>query len=511
MLLPAARLPRGDTTPIAGNLVVHRALTSTVYSDCLGICAGFERETRIKKAIHPTLALAATVVSVLLYEVQPVQGQDRIFANPPMLSSRHGRLDVELVAAPGTYTIDDHQFQGMLYNGAYVPPVWRVRLGDALTVTLHNHLSEATNLHFHGLGVSPLGNGDNVFLHVGAGETFTYQVKIPAKHVGLFWFHPHMHGDVDRQIIGGMSGGIIVEGSERLYPFLGNLTERVILFKHHPIGRADYEELVTVNGAVAPAYPIRPGETQFWQMGNIGADRFLRVKVEGMPFYVIGRDGYFLPRPIRQDEVLLGPGQRASAIVVGGQPGRYAFRSVLFKFDERQPPLPEIDLGTVVSEGSPADIGAAEAMVSAQHVNEPLYVDAVRSSPIAHRRAFAFSVSPDKARFFINGQVFDEKRTDVTAKLGDTEEWTILNEDSQYHDFHIHQTGFLVTEVNGVPTQFDGLRDTFSVPPMKNGSPGSAKLIIPFTNPEIVGRFVFHCHVVKHEDKGMMQVIEVRP
>ena len=301
-------------------------------------------------------------------------------------------------------------------------------LGDALTVTLHNRLSEPTNLHFHGLGVSPLGNGDNVFLHVGPGETFTYQVKIPAKHVGLLWFHPHMHGDVDRQIIGGMSGGIIVEGSERLYPFLGNLTERVILFKHHPIGQADYQELVTVNGTVAPAYPIRAGEAQFWQMGNIGADRFLRVKVEDMPFYVIGRDGYFLPRPIRPDEVLLGPGQRASAIVVGGQPGRYAFKSVLLKFDERQLPLPEIDLGTVVSEGPPADVGAAEATVSAQHVDEPLYVDVLRSSPIAHRRTFAFSVSPDKARFFINEQVFDENRTDVTVRLGDTEEWTILNQ-----------------------------------------------------------------------------------
>ena len=83
-----------------------------------------------------------------------------------MLSSRDGRLNVDLVAATGTYTIDGHQFQGMLYNGAYLPPVWRVRSGDSLTVTLHNRLSEPTNLHFHGLDVSPLGNGDNVFLHV---------------------------------------------------------------------------------------------------------------------------------------------------------------------------------------------------------------------------------------------------------------------------------------------------------------------------------------------------------
>ena len=168
-------------------------------------------------------------------------------------------------------------------------------------------------------------------------------------------------------------------------------------------------------------------------------------------------------------------------------------------------------MGTVVSRGPAADVAAREAKVSEQRVDQPLYVDAVRSSPIANRRTFAFSVNQQKTAFLINDQVFDENRTDVTVKLGDTEEWTIVNNDSQYHDFHIHQTGFLVTEVNGATADFDGLRDTFSVPPAQNGKPGEAKLIIPFTNPEILGRFVFHCHVVKHEDKGMMMTVEVRP
>lgn len=387
--------------------------------------------------------------------------------------------------------------------------MWRLHSGDTLTVSLHNKLPEETNLHFHGIDVSPLRNGDNVFVHIPSGESFTYEIKIPEKHVGLFWFHPHLHGNVDRQIIGGLSGGIIIEGSDRLYPFLKQLPEKVLLLKHHPIGRTDYEELVTVNGKVAPIIPIRPGETQFWEIGNIGADRFLRVKIEGMPFYLLGRDGYFVPRPIKMESLILGPGQRVSVVVVGGPSGRYAFKSVEFKFDEQQPPLPEVDLGTVVSDGPPTNIDAATAAVSEQRVNAPLYVDTVRSSPIAHQRTFTFSRTPDKTAFLINGKVFDENRTDVTMKLGDTEEWTILNEDSQYHDFHIHQTGFLVTEVDGKPTQFNGLRDTYSVPPARKGKPGEAKLIIPFTNPEIVGRFVFHCHVVKHEDKGMMMAIEV--
>ena len=91
-----------------------------------------------------------------------------------------------------------------------------------------------------------------------------------------------------------------------------------------------------------------------------------------MPFYLIGRDGYFVPRPIRMDEVILGPGQRFSAIVVGGQTGRHAFKSVAFKFDERQPSLPEVSLGAVVSRGLATDVATAEAKVSTQHVNGPL-------------------------------------------------------------------------------------------------------------------------------------------
>jgi hypothetical protein len=128
---------------------------------------------------------------------------------------------------------------------------------------------------------------------------------------------------------------------------------------------------------------------------------------------------------------------------------------------------------------------------------------------------FTSSRNAEKTKFFINGRTFDENRNDVTVRLGDTEEWTILNEDSQYHDSHIHQTGFLVTEINGLPARlvdpYDGLRDTFSVPPTINGRAGEMKAIIPFTDPLIVGRFVFHCHVVKHEDKGMMMSIEVEP
>jgi suppressor of ftsI len=109
----------------------------------------------------------------------------------------------------------------------------------------------------------------------------------------------------------------------------------------------------------------------------------------------------------------------------------------------------------------------------------------------------------------INGRVMEEDRIDVTMRLGETEEWTVINTDQQYHSFHIHQTAFLVTEINGVAVQDDSLRDTYSVPPATDIGASSIKVIIPFTDPVIVGKFVYHCHAVDHEDKGMMGVIEV--
>jgi FtsP/CotA-like multicopper oxidase with cupredoxin domain len=162
-----------------------------------------------------------------------------------------------------------------------------------------------------------------------------------------------------------------------------------------------------------------------------------------------------------------------------------------------------------VSDGPPVDIAVAEAKVAAEAVEASPYIEALRVSLIAQRRIFTFSRSEDRSKFFINGELFDSDRTDVTAVLGDVEEWTIRNEDNQLHNFHIHQTEFLVASVNGEPSNFDSLYDTFTVPAAEEGQPGEIKVVIPFTNPAIVGRFVFHCHVVKHEDKGMMQTIEV--
>jgi FtsP/CotA-like multicopper oxidase with cupredoxin domain len=166
-------------------------------------------------------------------------------------------------------------------------------------------------------------------------------------------------------------------------------------------------------------------------------------------------------------------------------------------------------MATIVSSGPGASAAGAEAEILRQRVVGARWIDEVRSAPIARRRVLEYSRTADRHTFMIDGRIMDENRVDQTVKLGDTEEWTVVNTDQQYHSFHIHQTGFLVTEVDGLRQNEDSLRDTFSVPPATDAGPGILKVVIPFTDPVIVGRFVYHCHAVDHEDKGMMGIVEV--
>jgi FtsP/CotA-like multicopper oxidase with cupredoxin domain len=429
---------------------------------------------------------------------------------PPEIRSRDGVLDATLTAAPATVQVGQFTFSGLLYNDAYLPPLLRVRTGDVMRIGLRNHLTgDSTNLHFHGMGVSPKGNSDNVFIHVHPGQDFQYEVKVPARDRqgrGLFWYHPHLHGVVEKQIVGGMSGGIVVEGMDRYFPILKDLPEKFFFIKHFEQGE---KEIFCLNGQINPIAAIRPGEVQFWRIAHIGATEFMKFGIEGMPLYVIATDGHPLSRPQRLTEFFLGPGQRLDTIAIGPQAGEYALRTIPFQNQAWNPPTPAQQLATIVSSGTQAFAQASETGIMGQRVQEVRWIDEVRKTPIARRRTLNYSRTLDRKMFMINGEVMAEDRVDQTVKLGDTEEWTIVNTDRQYHSFHIHQTPFLVTEINGVPQNEDSLRDTFSTPPASQIGFSSLKVIIPFTDPVTVGKFVYHCHSVDHEDKGMMGVIEL--
>jgi FtsP/CotA-like multicopper oxidase with cupredoxin domain len=453
--------------------------------------------------VRAAVPLALLLAALEAHDAGPARHD--MFRDPAVVASRDGALDLILSAARAPVEVAGRRIIARVYNGSYVPPTLRVRPGDVVRVRLVNALEEATNLHTHGLSVSPLGNSDNVFLHVASGHAQDYEIRIPAAHPpGLYWYHPHSHGRSDEQVRNGMSGALIVEGLLDPFPELRDVPEHVLLLKDAQVGAGQIVErgigddaLRTVNGLLDPTITLRPGETELWRIGNVGADLYYLLTLDGHRFYEIARDGHRLARLVPQEQLLLPPGAREEVLVQAAGAGTYQLRTAGFDTGPQGNHYPGVVLATV---------RVAGAAVTPIALPEKLLPVADLRGAVTGRRTIVFSETEDGDTLFIDGRTFDPDRTDARVKLGAIEEWTIRNESGELHDFHIHQTHFQVTEVNGVPQRFDGYQDIVNVPVH-----GEVKVIIPFTDSVIVGRFVYHCHLLSHEDKGMMATIEVTP
>ncbi|MEA3003123.1 MAG: hypothetical protein QOH81_1911 [Sphingomonadales bacterium] len=432
--------------------------------------------------------------------------------DPLEYRSRNGVLDVTLEARETAVKLGRFEIHGATYNGVYGGPVLRLKPGDVLHLRLVNHLPQITNIHFHGLAVSPLGHGDDSLHMVGPGETWDYVIPIPKDHPpGVYWYHTHGHDFAERQLMGGLSGTLIIEGFQQQMPATAPLKERLFVLKEFsPDGKGDlnrvpkpYNVVVkTINGQLMPRIDIQPGETQLWRLTDQTADTYFRLSLEGHSFTVIGRDSRPLPHPETTRELMFGPSERVDVLVTGGQAG--AYRLVAEKISTG--PVGDMfgaqNMALMVSARDPAGPPPAPlgplAVVSG--AGQPIPGDRIDA-----RRLVSFSEDPlVTGLFFINHATFDPGRVDFKVPLGSTEEWTIRNASEELHVFHIHQLPFQVISLNGKPVPFDGLVDTVNVP-----IHGEVTIRLAFTDPVIVGRFLFHCHIMEHEDKGMMAQIEV--
>ncbi len=445
------------------------------------------------------------------------------FANPEELRSVSGELDAVFQVAMSETEIAGKRFSAPMYNDTYVPPTLRVDPGDVINMRLVNEIDLDTNIHYHGMNVSPLGNSDNVFLHVPPMTFFEYQINIPSSHPeGLFYYHPHQYGTTESQIMGGMSGLLVVEGLLNPFPQLAGIRERLMILRDTQIEDGQLPDEIdpsapthfTLNGLVNPTVDIQPNEVQLWRIGNLGADLYYQFQLEGHQLYEVARDGNRHTQLIPRDVILLPPSARSEVLVVGGEPGEYRLRSFDFNTGPAGDSYPGTTLATMVVSG---DAVAPTTLPS----NFPAVPD-LRNVPNRTQRTIVFSEDPSGSPFFINGKMFDENRVDTTVQLGATEEWTIYNCSQELHVFHIHQLDFQVIDrsgANGDPDGFVGYQDTVNVPFASDegdgagicdtGTPGWVKVIIPFTEPTNVGKFVYHCHIGEHEDNGMMATIEV--
>ena len=502
-----------------------------------------------------SLFLALLLLITILVPIGHLCAQTVALAEPPQVQAKNHVVSLTLRA------VNDNGRDAFAFDGENVAPVIRASPGDVLKITYSNDLPakppetcainpcmDMTNLHFHGLTVSPNSPQDDVIgMMARPGQSLHYSVEIPRDHPpGLFWYHTHPHGESHRQVLDGMSGAIIIEGMERYVPEVKGLRERVLVLRgrsieHDPNAVAlmrtvdippkgcgseaeRVEEIFTVNGVVRPRIELAPNERQFWRVVNASADRYLDLQLDGQTFQIVALDGmplaYHDPEhPTRAvDHLLVAPAGRLEAIVTGPPAGIHrALRTLCVDTGPAGDPNPAMVLADLVqpsSARSSADqtgpdrlpdqpVAPQRQQAHVLHNRPPIYKP-IDVEPLKKGEpAFTVIFTEDENGFYINGRKYaPDASAMTTARVGSYQHWRILNRTAELHPFHIHQVHFLAYAENDAPLAHAEWLDTVNIP-----VGGSAEVILDFTNPIIKGMSVFHCHLLNHEDKGMMAKI----
>jgi len=430
------------------------------------------------------------------------------------------------------------------------------------------HLFNTTNLHVHGIQTVPhlfqpvgTANPAAMMIAVDPGQTFGYALPIPVDHPsGLHWYHPHHHGSTDVQVSGGMAGLIVVRGPIDQVPEIAAAREIFMVIQTLNVnastttpGTYEYEPIayqppasggynlgtdftmLTVNGQGVnwsnnvtntytplslPQFQMKPGEVVRLRILNGTNAYFLPLVLPGMECYQIGFDGVNLLAPNHATFDFTGtvtpanmfsanarftsPGNRIEMLVQAPQtPGTYTLSAAATNGVNFMP-FPKFDLAQFVVSGPAVQMSIPTSLPTPTR-EYPIISDA----EIVARRTFTYSEQAPYPTlltgiaFLIDGTLYDEMAIPTSVQVGTAEEWTIVNQSAESHPFHIHVNSFQLTAINGVPNNPPEVWDTFVVPPAVNGAPGSITLRIRFL--EFSGKAVHHCHVLPHEDTGMMQ------
>ncbi|QNM98542.1 multicopper oxidase family protein [Chitinimonas koreensis] len=527
-------------------------------------------------------ALAATAgCAYQRIDVDKYGHQDLV--NPPSISSRNGALETVLATRytdPATTRIAGCPVTLRTYNGQLVGPTLRVKPGDVMDIQLQNQLPletpnqvaaqfqqeaqnaflatqpasfNTTNLHTHGLHVSPTGNSDNVLLAIAPGSSFPYEIKLPANHTrGSYWYHAHTHGSTSIQVGSGMAGALIVEDDEAKIPAAlreANKREKVMVFQTilydtdgrldditalfpspskaaqclQPANRKTWNcslRRVTINGQIVPRIRMRPGEVQRWRMIDTAFRESFNIALEGHALHEIALDGIYLGR------IDTWPADTTTGIEL--QPG---YRSdVLVKASAKRGTYKLLDLGTplgraisnvaeprnvlaeVIVEGDPIDMKLPTQAEMAPLAPFP-GVDLTTSADQVQQVAFKLGqdVQGQKNYFQVNYQAFSHTHV-RQVQLNDTDLWSVSTVGDPPgvpngippapHVFHIHVNPFQVQQARPDGKNALVWKDTVLIP--------AGNVVDLYTRYlDYIGKFVMHCHILDHEDLGMMEVVEV--
>ncbi|MEW6418136.1 MAG: multicopper oxidase domain-containing protein [Nitrospirota bacterium] len=447
------------------------------------------------------------------------------FADPSILineSVEPGVVEVSIEAKVAPISVNGNIANLLTYNGLYPAPTIKVRNGDKLIVNLKNSLSmlgtnilghdrDITNLHTHGLHVSPSGNSDNMMIMLMSGDTFTHEYDLSMQEPSsINFYHPHIHGSVAEQYWGGLAGTLdvadeidVLSGFETHILFLKDINlsgsepepyTSLMDFMHGKEGNT-----VMVNGLVNPVLKIQPGQVQRWRIINASNARFYKLSLENHTLYVVGTEGGLLDKPYPMSSLLLSPGERADILVRANQSSKnYRFLSLPYNRGCGSKGQ-QVTLMTVSYKGNRVND------IIPSGINQ----SAVRLDP-AIKKTEKLYLSMGQGKGYINGISFEMlsgstmKAAEVHSELGTYEVWEIINQSGMDHPFHQHVNPCQVLSISGGDSGYASFystapawKDVVVIPKM-----GSARILVPVMDYD--GMSMFHCHIVEHEDIGMM-------
>jgi bilirubin oxidase len=430
------------------------------------------------------------------------------------MSSKPHVVEVNITAAPARMALQPGVTTDVFaYNGQIPGPTLDVQEGDSVVIHFQNKLNEATTVHWHGLHI-PAEQDGSPFNPLAPGEKHDYVFVIKHGTAGTYWYHPHPDMRSGYQVAKGLYGGIIIRAADD--PLPKSLPEKLIILGDNrflPDGSLDFPELrspqgivdenngregnvIFVNGQIMPTITIRPGEVQRWRVVNASASRIYRLALQGHSLLQVGTDGGLFEKPEEVNEILLTNSERVEFLVRGtGKPGSVAMLQTL-PYDRYSP------------QTRPADWNHPRDLLTLKYSTEtplrPMAIPAkLRSIPVLDTTKATATRVISFSQGLINGKMMDMNRVDITAPLSATEIWEVENLVGMDHPFHLHGFQFQILDRNGKPEKDRRWKDTVNVPKHE-----TVRFVVKYN--DFPGLWMFHCHILDHEDHGMMGVLEVK-
>ena len=426
-----------------------------------------------------------------------------------------GKRVYDLIMRPGSMAyVSGKQTATFAYNCNILGPTLLMHKGDEVVINVTNQLGEPTTTHWHGIHLPAIMDG-GPHQRIDNGNTWQAQYTIMNEEA-TFWYHPHLMNKTAEHVYHGLAGLFIVKDpqSELALPDQYGTDDIPLIIQdkifdadgsfNYPGTRSGVKgDQFLVNGAVTPVFDAPAQFVRFRLLNGSNARIYNFGFSDDRQFHQIGTDGGLLERPVPLTRLRLSTGERAEILVdfSGEENSQVRLVSFSSELDNINPFWNSNAMDDSAFDIMTIDVKAATANPTTALPASLASINCLQEGQAARTRPFELEMGLS-GPMTINGQSMDMNRIDQTIKLNDTEIWEITNNSDMPHPFHVHDIQFLILTRDGSPPAENeaGWKDTVLVMPHE-----TVRIITHFSDFADPDKpYMFHCHILEHEDAGMM-------